>query len=107
MTPNASKQGKLDNLGAIFLFIGLPCMWGLGFQNDSPLSATRGLAPGGLGTCQGKEGKNTPKSKECPGKKQSREIQKARKRRSPKGPFRTKNSTESECSERRLIRLTS
>ena len=36
MTPNASKQGKLDSFGAIFLFIFLPCMWGLGFQNDSP-----------------------------------------------------------------------
>ena len=34
--PNASKQGKLDSCAAIFLFISLPCMWGLGFQNDSP-----------------------------------------------------------------------
>ena len=30
MTPNASKQGKFGSLGAIFLFICLPCMWGLG-----------------------------------------------------------------------------
>ena len=36
MTPDASKQGKLDSFGPIFLFIFLPCMWGLGFQNDSP-----------------------------------------------------------------------
>ena len=36
MTQNASKQGKLDSFGAIFLFIFLPCMWGLGLQNDSP-----------------------------------------------------------------------
>ena len=40
MTPNASKQGNLDSFGAIFLFIFLPCMWGLGFQNDSPVSET-------------------------------------------------------------------
>ena len=38
MTPNASKQGKLDSFGAIFLFIFLPRMWGLGFQNDSPVA---------------------------------------------------------------------
>ena len=36
MAQNASKQGKLDNFAAIFLFIFLPCMWGLGLQNDSP-----------------------------------------------------------------------
>ena len=36
MTQNASKQGKLDSFGAMFLFIFLPCMWGLGSQNDSP-----------------------------------------------------------------------
>ena len=30
MTPNASKQGKFGSLGAICLFIFLPCMWGLG-----------------------------------------------------------------------------
>ena len=35
MTPNASKQGKFGSLGAIFLFIFLPCMWGLGFQKES------------------------------------------------------------------------
>ena len=36
MTPNASKQGKFGGLGAIFLFIFLPCMWGLGLQKKSP-----------------------------------------------------------------------
>ena len=36
MTPNASKQGKFGSLGAIFLFIFLPCMWGLGLQKESP-----------------------------------------------------------------------
>ena len=36
MAPNASKQGKFDSLGAIFLFIFLPCMWGLGLQKESP-----------------------------------------------------------------------
>ena len=35
MTPNASKQGNFGSLGAIFLFIFLPCMWGLGFQRES------------------------------------------------------------------------
>ena len=35
MTPNASKQGKLDSFGAIVLFTFLPCMWGLEFQKDS------------------------------------------------------------------------
>ena len=38
MTPHASKEGKLDRFAAIFLFIFLPCMWVLGFQNDSPIS---------------------------------------------------------------------
>ena len=37
MTPNASKQGKFGSLGAIFLFIFLPCMWGLGLQKESPI----------------------------------------------------------------------
>ena len=37
MTPNASKQGKFGSLGAIFLFIFLPCMWGLGLQKESPV----------------------------------------------------------------------
>ena len=37
MTPNALEQGKFGSLGAIFLFIFLPCMWGLGFQKESPL----------------------------------------------------------------------
>ena len=36
-TPNASKQGKFDSFRAIFLFMILPCMCGLGFQNDSPI----------------------------------------------------------------------
>ena len=31
-----SKQGKLDGFAAKLLFRFLPCMWGLGFQNDSP-----------------------------------------------------------------------
>ena len=35
MTPNASKQGNSTVWGAIFLFIVLHFMWGLGFQNDS------------------------------------------------------------------------
>ena len=35
ITQNASKQGKLDSFGAIFLLIFLPCTWGLGFQNNS------------------------------------------------------------------------
>ena len=38
MTQYASKQGKFGSLGAIFLFIFLPCMWGLGSQNESPLT---------------------------------------------------------------------
>ena len=42
MTQNASKQGKLDSFGAIFLFIVLPCMWGLGLPNDSPVPAALG-----------------------------------------------------------------
>ena len=37
MTPHASKQGKFGSLGAVFLFIFLPCVWGLGFQKESPL----------------------------------------------------------------------
>ena len=36
MTPNALEQGKFGSLGAIFLFIFLPCMWGLGLQKESP-----------------------------------------------------------------------
>ena len=36
MTPNASKQGKFGSLGAIFLFIFLPCMWGLGGCKKNP-----------------------------------------------------------------------
>ena len=36
MTQYASKQGKFGSLGAIFLFIFSPCMWGLGLQNESP-----------------------------------------------------------------------
>ena len=35
MIQNASKQGKLDYFVTIFVLIVLPCMWGLGFQNDS------------------------------------------------------------------------
>ena len=35
MTPNPSKQGKFGSLRAMFLFILLPCMWGLGFQRES------------------------------------------------------------------------
>ena len=46
MAQNASKQGKLDSLAAIYLFIFLPCMWGLGFQNDSPFFV--GAASGGV-----------------------------------------------------------
>ena len=34
MIPNASKQGKFGSLGAIFLFIFLPCVWGLGLQKN-------------------------------------------------------------------------
>ena len=37
MTPNASKQVKFGSLGAIFLFVFLPCMWGLGSQKESPI----------------------------------------------------------------------
>ena len=42
MTPNASKQGKFGSLGAMFLFIFLPCMWELGFQKESPMTKIRG-----------------------------------------------------------------
>ena len=42
MAENAAKQGKLDSFAAIFLFIFLPCMWGLGLQNDSPISHVAG-----------------------------------------------------------------
>ena len=41
MTLNASKQGKLDSFAAILLFIVLPCMRGLGFQNDSAIALGR------------------------------------------------------------------
>ena len=41
LTRNASKP-----FGAIFLFMLLPCMWGLGFQNDSPLSSGRMVVSG-------------------------------------------------------------
>ena len=35
-----SKQGKVSSLGAMFLFMFfLPCVWGLGFQKDSPLAS--------------------------------------------------------------------
>ena len=37
MASDASKQGKFGSLGAIFLFIFLPCMLGLGLQKESPL----------------------------------------------------------------------
>ena len=43
---NTSQQDKIGSLGAIFLFILLPCMWGLGFQKESPFfvfEKTRGL----------------------------------------------------------------
>ena len=43
MTPNASKQGKFGSLGAICLFIFLPCMWGLGLQKNSPNITDSGL----------------------------------------------------------------
>ena len=36
MTPSAVKQGKFGSLGAMFLFIFLPCMWGLGSQKELP-----------------------------------------------------------------------
>ena len=36
MSQYASKQGKFGSLEATFLFIFLPCMWGLGLQNESP-----------------------------------------------------------------------
>ena len=36
MTQNALKQGALDSLVAMSLFVFLPCMGGLGFQNDAP-----------------------------------------------------------------------
>ena len=39
-TPNASKQGRLNSFAAILLLvIFLPCMWGLGFQNEMSMSA--------------------------------------------------------------------
>ena len=39
MTPNASEPGNFGSLGAIFLFILLPCMWGLGLQKDPKVHA--------------------------------------------------------------------
>ena len=36
MTPNVSKPSKFDTFAAIFLFIFLPGMGGVGAQNDSP-----------------------------------------------------------------------
>ena len=44
LTPNASKQGKFSSLGAIFLFIFLPCMWGLGLQKESPMMFLLGIS---------------------------------------------------------------
>ena len=41
MTQNASKQGSFGSLGAIRLFIFLPCTWGLGLQEEFPLIRTR------------------------------------------------------------------
>ena len=41
MTPDASKQGKFGSLGAAFLFIVLPCMWGLGFRKEPPNTPKR------------------------------------------------------------------
>ena len=48
MTPNASNQGKFGSLGAICLFIFLPCMWGLGFQKESPLPDKNHRIGGGI-----------------------------------------------------------
>ena len=39
------KQGKFGTLGAMFLFIFLPCMWGLGLRKTRP--ATRVFGPFG------------------------------------------------------------
>ena len=60
MTPNASKQGKFGTLGAIFLFILLPCMWGLGSLKESPISSD------GVGVFHVKEW--GPKNSACPSK---------------------------------------
>ena len=41
MTRNALKQGKFGSLGGTFLFIFLPCMWGLGLQKESPSTESK------------------------------------------------------------------
>ena len=41
MAQNASKQGIFDSYGAIFLFMFLSCMCGLGSQNESPTAAKK------------------------------------------------------------------
>ena len=38
VAPNASKQGDFGSLVAIFLFIILPCMRGLGLRKESPMT---------------------------------------------------------------------
>ena len=68
MTPNALKQGKFGSLGAIFLFIFLPCMWWLGLQKESPQMSTRNLCPQNLGrqSSPRREGSKCGKSVEIP-----------------------------------------
>ena len=45
MAQNAAKQGKLDSFSAIFLFICLPGIWGLGFQNYPSVQGKETLNP--------------------------------------------------------------
>ena len=76
MTPNAGKRGKFGSLGAIFLFIFLPCMWGLGLQKESPeLSG----CPQEYRTRAEKRGKNEEKTKKKRRKSEEKMMKKRRK----------------------------
>ena len=63
MTPNASKQGKLASFGAIFLFIFLPCMWGLGLRTRRPTGV---FGPFGPEVLLGVSERVSPKIGVCP-----------------------------------------
>ena len=45
MAQDASKQGKLDSFATIFLFIFLPCMWGLGLKKSTTPASVAATPP--------------------------------------------------------------